>query len=95
MFILFIKKQKIFFCKKFGDRKFVYFSYVYFIVFGLCSVCSVFDLQNDRHFVCANISENGNKDEVKEFELYNIKIQKYKDLVIDNKLNFIEELEDF
>ncbi|PKK80591.1 hypothetical protein RhiirC2_767846 [Rhizophagus irregularis] len=35
------------------------------------------------------------KDEVKEFELYNIKIQKYKDLVIDNKLNFIEELEDF
>ncbi|RGB41506.1 hypothetical protein C1646_752063 [Rhizophagus diaphanus] len=35
------------------------------------------------------------KDEVKEFEFYNIKIQKYEDLVIDNKLKFIEELEDF
>ncbi|PKC60113.1 hypothetical protein RhiirA1_445091 [Rhizophagus irregularis] len=34
-------------------------------------------------------------DEMKEFEFYNIKIQKYKDLVIDNKLNFIKELKDF
>jgi hypothetical protein len=30
------------------------------------------------------------KDEVKEFELYNIKIQKYNDLVISNILNFIK-----
>ncbi|EXX72620.1 hypothetical protein RirG_067620 [Rhizophagus irregularis DAOM 197198w] len=35
------------------------------------------------------------KDEVKEFELYNIKIQKYRDLIIDSKLKFVEELEDF
>ncbi|RGB38764.1 hypothetical protein C1646_665188 [Rhizophagus diaphanus] len=35
------------------------------------------------------------KDEVKEFKLYNIKIQKYHDLVVDYKLKFVEELEDF
>lgn len=32
--------------------------------------------------------------EVKEFELYNIEIQKYEDLFIESKLKFIEELED-
>ncbi|CAB5185134.1 unnamed protein product [Rhizophagus irregularis] len=35
------------------------------------------------------------KDEVKEFELYNIKIQKYRDLVVKYKLKFVEEFEDF
>ncbi|EXX55539.1 uncharacterized protein OCT59_005902 [Rhizophagus irregularis] len=34
------------------------------------------------------------KNEVKEFELYDIKIQKYKDLVINSEVSFIEELED-
>ncbi|PKY62508.1 hypothetical protein RhiirA4_489081 [Rhizophagus irregularis] len=29
------------------------------------------------------------KDEVKEFELYNIKIQKYRDLVVKYKLKFL------
>ncbi|CAB5191655.1 unnamed protein product [Rhizophagus irregularis] len=34
------------------------------------------------------------KEEKKEFELYDIEIQKYNDLVIGSKLNFVKELED-
>ncbi|RGB31947.1 hypothetical protein C1646_763476 [Rhizophagus diaphanus] len=34
------------------------------------------------------------KNEVKEFELYDIKIQKYRDLVINSEISFIEEFED-
>ncbi|RGB24704.1 hypothetical protein C1646_772709 [Rhizophagus diaphanus] len=36
-----------------------------------------------------------NDEEVKEFELYDIKIQKYYDLFIDSKSKYVEELEDF
>ncbi|RGB38864.1 hypothetical protein C1646_755190 [Rhizophagus diaphanus] len=43
----------------------------------------------------SNIDLFSLKNEVKEFGLYNIKIQKYCDLVIDSKLKFVETLKDF
>ncbi|PKC74587.1 hypothetical protein RhiirA1_449805 [Rhizophagus irregularis] len=49
-------------------------------------------INNSETFInYSNIDLFSLKDEVKEFELYNIKIQKYRDLVIDS----IEKLEDF
>ncbi|EXX57692.1 uncharacterized protein OCT59_026092 [Rhizophagus irregularis] len=45
--------------------------------------------------ISSNTDLSSFKDEVKEFELYNIKIQKYYDLFINSKLRYVEELEGF
>ncbi|CAB5214517.1 unnamed protein product [Rhizophagus irregularis] len=48
-------------------------------------------LKNSQNTFIKKLLINNSENEVKEFELYNIKIQKYRDLVIDS----IEKLEDF
>jgi hypothetical protein len=48
---------------------------------------------NNSYLLDKNVDLSSFKYEVKEFQLYNIKIRKYSDLVINNTLNFIKEID--